>query len=169
MKITYDDKVSLTSSPLPRANKCTDDDLNEIKEVVNTNDDEMTENLQDVENIKDQIQNINDKFKYSTTEQQIGIWINNKPIYRKVFELSLTTEQTTKSVNIQSLSIENVIHIEGIAQTDPIATNYYWENIDKFRAYYNPINYNLYIQGGSDFPARPFTAYVIIEYTKTTD
>lgn len=39
MKITYDDKVSLASSPLPRANKCTDDDLNEIKHVVNANAD----------------------------------------------------------------------------------------------------------------------------------
>lgn len=39
MKITYDDKVSLTTSALPRANKCTDDDLNEIKTVVNANAD----------------------------------------------------------------------------------------------------------------------------------
>lgn len=36
-KITFDDKVSLTTSPLPRANKCTAEDLNEIKEVVNAN------------------------------------------------------------------------------------------------------------------------------------
>lgn len=38
-KITYDDKVSLTTSPLPRANKCTAEDLNEIKTVVNANAD----------------------------------------------------------------------------------------------------------------------------------
>lgn len=37
MKITYDDKVSLTTSPLPRPNKCTADDLNEIKNTVNEN------------------------------------------------------------------------------------------------------------------------------------
>lgn len=41
--ITYDDKVSLTTSSLPRANKCTDADLNEIKEVVNENADELDE------------------------------------------------------------------------------------------------------------------------------
>ena len=38
-KITYDDKVSLTTSPLPRTNKCTAEDLNEIKNVVNSNAD----------------------------------------------------------------------------------------------------------------------------------
>ena len=40
-KITYDDKISLTTSALPRANKCTDDDLNEIKQVVNDNADSL--------------------------------------------------------------------------------------------------------------------------------
>ena len=37
MKITYDDKVSLITSPLPEENKVTDDDMNEIKNVVNKN------------------------------------------------------------------------------------------------------------------------------------
>lgn len=37
MKITYEDKVSLVTSPLPRKNKVTSTDMNEIKEVVNAN------------------------------------------------------------------------------------------------------------------------------------
>lgn len=36
-EITYDDKSSLSTSPLPRTNKATADDFNEIKEVVNAN------------------------------------------------------------------------------------------------------------------------------------
>lgn len=36
-EITYDDKISLSTSPLPRINKATADDFNEIKEVVNAN------------------------------------------------------------------------------------------------------------------------------------
>lgn len=42
MKITYTDKESLVTSPLPEENKVTDDDMNEIKSVVNSNDDETT-------------------------------------------------------------------------------------------------------------------------------
>ena len=51
-KITYDDKVSLTTSALPRANKCTDDDLNEIKQVVNDNADELDENTTNIEGLQ---------------------------------------------------------------------------------------------------------------------
>ena len=42
MKITYTDKESLITSPLPEENKVTDTDMNEIKNVVNSNDDETT-------------------------------------------------------------------------------------------------------------------------------
>lgn len=38
MKITYNDKTSLVTSPLPNENKVTDDDMNEIKNVVNANE-----------------------------------------------------------------------------------------------------------------------------------
>lgn len=38
MKITYNDKTSLIDSPLPDENKVTDDDMNEIKVVVNVNE-----------------------------------------------------------------------------------------------------------------------------------
>lgn len=37
MKITYENKVNLNTSALPRRNKVIDDDLNEIKSVVNQN------------------------------------------------------------------------------------------------------------------------------------
>lgn len=41
MKITYNDKTSLVTSPLPNENKVTDDDMNEIKQVVNHNASEL--------------------------------------------------------------------------------------------------------------------------------
>lgn len=51
-KITYDNKISLTTSALPKANKCTDDDLNEIKQVVNDNADELDENTTNIEGLQ---------------------------------------------------------------------------------------------------------------------
>lgn len=54
-KITYDDKVSLTTSPLPRVNKCTADDLNEIKTVVNSNADEINSNSSNIDEIDEYI------------------------------------------------------------------------------------------------------------------
>ena len=40
---------------MPRANKCTAEDLNEIKEVVNANADELNENTSNIEQIQQQI------------------------------------------------------------------------------------------------------------------
>lgn len=37
MKITYEDKINTKTSAMPRRNKATADDFNEIKEVVNKN------------------------------------------------------------------------------------------------------------------------------------
>ena len=40
--ITYTDKVSVVTNPLPDINKVTDNDMNEIKDVVNENADTLT-------------------------------------------------------------------------------------------------------------------------------
>ena len=60
-KITFDDKVSLTTSALPRANKCTDNDLNEIKQVVNDNADELDENTANIVEVQQQVTQLNEK------------------------------------------------------------------------------------------------------------
>ncbi len=50
-KITFENKVNLTENPdIPRINKIIDDDLNEIKNVINLNDDNFT-NLKTRKNI----------------------------------------------------------------------------------------------------------------------
>lgn len=59
-RITYDDKISLTTSPLPRANKCTAEDMNEIKSVVNQN---ATDNDNQHTAIETSINNIREKIK----------------------------------------------------------------------------------------------------------
>lgn len=64
-KITYDDKISLTTSALPRANKCTDTDLNEIKQVVNDNADEININAGNITNIQQDLIDLDNKFKGS--------------------------------------------------------------------------------------------------------
>lgn len=52
MKITYADKESLVTSSLPEENKVTDTDMNEIKNVVNSNYDETTELKNKTQNFK---------------------------------------------------------------------------------------------------------------------
>lgn len=48
-QITYENKVKINDNPnIPNVNKVTDDDMNEIKEVVNENDDETNERFSNI-------------------------------------------------------------------------------------------------------------------------
>ena len=83
-KITYQDKVALNvNSDIADINKVTASDLNEIKEVVNANDDNMgllsNLNTTNKSSMVNAINEVNNKFNYSTEEQVIGKWIDGKP------------------------------------------------------------------------------------------
>lgn len=53
-KITYEDKVKLQDKPdIPNKNKVTDNDMNEIKDVVNTNADELDTAKENIENLEE--------------------------------------------------------------------------------------------------------------------
>lgn len=83
-KITYENKVALNvNSDIADVNKCNATDLNEIKEVVNTNDD-----------------NDISKGTYSTNETRIGTWMG-KPLYRKSIKHCWSCRRDKKSNRLQ--------------------------------------------------------------------
>lgn len=128
-------------------------------------------NTTEKSNLVSAINELKDKDAYSSSEIKTNkIWIDNKPIYRKVLTLNITQSSQAVTENVSSLNIETMTFIMGISQSDPTSTNYTWDGtLDKFRAYYNPINKNIYAQTGSNYPTVPCTVYVIIEYTKTSN
>jgi hypothetical protein len=106
---------------------------------------------------------------YSTTEQQIGTWIDGKPLYQKTF---VCTTPTAKGTNQTVANIDN---------------SYYVVNIDGIAVHSNsvhiPVNFSqgesAYIVCWVDTGAiRMVTTnlaylscpcYITIKYTKTTD
>lgn len=163
-KITYDDKVSLTTSALPRANKCTDADLNEIKEVVNNNADELELNTIEIENLSDAL---NNRLNYSTTEQKIGTWIDGKPIYRRV--VTTTTGDTSGQWKVitSDTHVNKLINISGYMLADTIRAL-------PFSSPYQSVWFDINADGnvrvatqGDNFSNK--TMEVCLEYTKTTD
>ena len=106
---------------------------------------------------------------YSTTETRIGVWINGKPIYRKVYTISGFTTDTTSNFSIGALNIDNVVNVFGIVDTGtycvPVnftntsvgANAYHFAYVNKST---NTIVYQFHWSG---------IARVVIEYTKTTD
>lgn len=110
---------------------------------------------------------INKITNYSTTEQIIGKWIDEKPIYRKVITGSTANQTSTVIGNISS--VDNMIHIYGFCNVqDGEHKNIPCiEGSNYISACMLP-NGNVRIDNTTSNYFRG-SAVVIVEYTKTTD
>lgn len=107
---------------------------------------------------------------YSTEEQQIGTWINGKPLY----EIVVKNVNHATVLDLSYLNIETIIYMEalgcntsaGFVDGDPVAYNIWTLNGlsgDNGRGHYiNPSKQ--YIRNGGEV-----TGNIIIRYTKSTD
>lgn len=154
-KITYDDKVTLNPQPsVANINKTTASDMNEIKQVVNEND--------------DTVQEIINGEVYSTNEVKTNKkWIDGKPIYRIVLEFNNPT--TGGKYETFDFSNKTPVRLEGyyIASDGQLESNFYNRSNDTFRCIAFPNSNNVYYKVGTDISVSK--VYLILEYTKTTD
>lgn len=171
-KITYTDKVALNvNSDIADINKVNASDLNEIKDVVNTNDDNMgllsDLNTTNKSSMVNSINEVNNKFNYSTSEQVIGTDENGKPIYKRSFSgitgdfdfTTITTDYNTNSITVRKAYGSIQTTNGGIAIGGYVNSNYFaglFIHHSELQLYYGASlrksNYN-----------------ITIEFTKTTD
>ncbi len=115
---------------------------------------------------------IEGKDVYSTKERMIGYWIDSKPLYKKTIPMEITNVNGIAiSKDITSLAINDLISITGSTKST--------ENITVIIPHVNPVSgakFIAYLNGaylkveaalGSAYLGS--TAYITIEYTKTTD
>ena len=103
---------------------------------------------------------------YSTAEQRIGTWINNKPIYRQVIQG--TTASSNSPTAIGSISnLGTIVNIRGyiISASQSIPINFVYNT--EQNAGYKEGNNIIIRATASSYQNKP--CYVIVEYTKTTD
>ena len=169
--ITYDDKVALNENPsVAEINKVTDDNMNEIKSVVNNNASETSTNTTNITTNTTKITNLQ---TYSTSETNTGqTWINNKPIYRKVINFGALPNTNGKSV---AHGISNLDFITDIRILSKNPTYSYYISIPytnksnvTYQIEFYIDNTNIVITTGDNKSGYSNT-YVILEYTKTTD
>lgn len=164
MKLTYANKVALNeNAEISDINKVTDSNMNEIKTVVNNNDDEMiTINT-----------NLTNATTYSTTETVVGTWINGKPIYRKVIVLeSGTIHAGYYEYNHNISNLDKVLNIYGMCysstQQQPIQ-RVVPDEIARWGIGLGDIKQSTFaLHFGSGYQNINLV-YIVIEYTKTTD
>lgn len=107
--------------------------------------------------------------KYSTTEQVIGTWIDNKPIYRKVIECGSLPNASNKDVthNIQNLGV--TIKCNGMAvRTSDSRALTIPDSTPGAEIGCGVANANVYITTQNDRSSFNYS-FLILEYTKTTD
>lgn len=127
-QITYANKVALNENPeIAAINKVSDNDMNEIKQVVNDNynntiqitDTEPTDSdnkiwidTGEVSSAASEITNeyststglgysanyVNNLHTYSETEQRVGTWIDGKPLYRKLIVSTVGTISSSGTI-----------------------------------------------------------------------
>lgn len=160
-KITYDDKSYLNQNPsIADVNKVNDTDMNEIKSVVNNNATILQGNT-----------------TYSLNETDTGkTWIDGKPIYRKVIDFGTLPNTSEKHVNLNINNLEKIIFLYGLAYNTQNG-NYF--PMPNGSISLTPYLMDLAIADGTGYTnalrirtqndRSMFTAYIIVEYTKTTD
>jgi len=58
---------------------------------------------------------IANRFAYSTTEKEVGTWIDNSPLYRKTIDFGALPNADSKNVAHNISNLDKVVKIEGIA------------------------------------------------------
>lgn len=114
---------------------------------------------------------INKINRYSTTEETIvGVWIDNKPIYRKVINIgSITNTSGNNIVNPNIDNLDTLISLDGMFKvSDNIIPINFYNSVTasgsySFCCFYS--NNNLYILCKTAINS----GFVIMEYTKTID
>ena len=114
---------------------------------------------------------INNLSTYSTNEQVIGIWIDGKPIYRKVYQgTTSSTDGGNATISSGITNLDTIIRMEGYIKNDAL----WWSINADFQSpnYYSSCHYTyndnlINIKVGARLVSSP--VFVILEYTKTTD
>lgn len=154
MKITYGNKSYLNQNvDIPVANKVCDTDMNEIKSVVNNNDDET--------------QSVIQNFAYSTTEQEtLDRWTNGEVIYRKVYTPQLASGNN--DITLEN-NLDTIINVYGtvIQPSNNISPlTYYQSSTDWCNWFYRKSNNALVVRCGST--AGYGAGRIVVEYTKSS-
>lgn len=159
MAITYDNKAFLNENPsIPDVNKITDDDMNEIKSVVNTNE----TNLSTLQT------NFTNATTYSTTEKVIGTY-DGKPLYRKLYKVTTITTGSYQTIALDSTyrvkKYEGYLHRTN-GRVDSFVGNGNYDYLPLL-ATIRTTGIEYYV--GSAYGTGAESVDFIIEYTKTTD
>lgn len=116
---------------------------------------------------------VDKKQTYSTKETVIGTWIDGKPIYRKVYEISSLPNKGRMYVACNIPNVQHVITMRGVMESstewDSMPSAYTNGTLIDSLVIERSGNTLTNIRILNNFDRSGFSAFVLLEYTKTTD
>ena len=117
-------------------------------------------------NVQGAIDEVTNRFVYSTDEKVIGKWIDGKPLYQKTVDCGALPNNTTKNVAHNISNISKIVNIFGIGIGDNcLPLPYNITVVGGLQLYAN--NTNIVLATNIDLSTT--NGYVTLQYTKSTD
>lgn len=143
--------------------------------TANTANGKADTNASAISSINTSISNLNDKIdkseSFSSTEVQIGTWIDGKPLYRSVINTGVLPNNATKTIPHSISNIKKITFLHGVAHntvTDGyIPLPYASVTASQTCMVYAGVE-NIYFTTQADL-SNYLESYMIVEYTKTKD
>ena len=143
--------------------------------TANTANGKADTNASAISTINSTISSLSDKIdeseSFSSTEVEIGTWIDGKPLYRTVVNTGALPNNTTKTIPHSISNIKKITFLHGVAHntvTDGyIPLPYASVTSAQTCMVYAGVQ-NVYFTTQADLSAY-LESYMILEYTKTTD
>lgn len=143
--------------------------------TANTANGKADTNASAISSINTSISNLNDKIdkseSFSSTEVQIGTWIDGKPLYRSVINTGVLPNNATKTIPHSISNIKKITFLHGVAHntvTDGyIPLPYASVTASQTCMVYASVE-NIYFTTQADL-SNYLESYMIVEYTKTKD
>jgi hypothetical protein len=147
-----------------------DNEIGDLSELETENKDNTVDAINE---LKGNIDTLDERGVYSTTEKVVGEWIDGKPLYRKV----LTTTITSSSAIEIPLNITNLKRIYNISGIVTNISNGGTGSVFTLPSYRGPSGTtgiqiyasNMVVNIAPESDRTGYDVYVIVEYTKTTD
>lgn len=109
---------------------------------------------------------------FSTTEKVIGCWTDGRPLYQKTIDCGALPNNTVKSVTTGVSNILLITSIKGVAYKSdanvyPLSVTYNDDIKNQIKVNWNSNYNNIELNTKANWSS--YSAYVTIQYTKTTD
>lgn len=147
-----------------------DNEIGDLSELETENKDNTVDAINE---LKGNIDTLDERGVYSTTEKVVGEWIDGKPLYRKVLTTTFTSSSAIE-IPLNITNLKRICNISGIVTNIVNGGSGNAFILPSYRGLSGTTGIQIYASNmvvniAPESDRTGYDVYVIVEYTKTTD